>query len=308
MFPACVGGDGAQVVVAVGERGGVPVDRVGGVCVGVDRGPGAAACRPVLELGGVDAGAAVGRVGGDGERAGDEGAVCRSRQRAGRVRVVDDDILDGGVERVAGAVGHADEHADVAVGGLARPGDAVVRARRARADRGRGRAGGARAVEVRERVDARGGVGAGAGQLLAVPDRARERVQGRPARRRVVDRDRPRCRGGGVSGCVGGDGAQVVVAVGERGGVPVDRVGGVCVGVDRRPGAAARRPVLELGGVDAGAAVGRVGGDGDGAAAEEAPSAGAVSEPVGSVASKRNVRVEGVSALPTSSVAKTLTV
>ena len=37
-------------------------------------------------------------------------------------------------------------------------------------------------------------------------------------------------------------------------------------------------------------------------------SAGAVSEPVGSVASKRNVSVEGVSALPTSSVAKTLTV
>ena len=39
-----------------------------------------------------------------------------------------------------------------------------------------------------------------------------------------------------------------------------------------------------------------------------APSAGAVREPVGSVASKWNVRAEGVSALPTSSVAKTLTV
>ena len=182
-----VGGERAQVVVAVGERGGVPVDRVGGVCVGVDRRPGAVARRPALELGGVDAGAAVGRVGGDGEGAGDEGAVGRSRQRAGRVRVVDDDILDGGVERVAGAVGHADEHADVAVGGLARPGDAVVRARRARADRGRGRAGGARAVEVRERVDARGGVGAGAGQLPAVPDRARRACPGSP-------RSAPCCR------------------------------------------------------------------------------------------------------------------
>ena len=40
----------------------------------------------------------------------------------------------------------------------------------------------------------------------------------------------------------------------------------------------------------------------------KAPSAGAVSEPVGSVASKWNVRGEGVSALPTSSVAKTLMV
>ena len=40
----------------------------------------------------------------------------------------------------------------------------------------------------------------------------------------------------------------------------------------------------------------------------KAPSAGAVSEPVGAVASKLKARVAGVSALPTSSVAKTRTV
>ena len=114
--------------------------------------------------------------------------------------------------------------------------------------------------------------------------------------------------GEGVSGGVGGDDAEVVVAVGEGGGVPVGGVGGVRVGGDRRPGAAACGAPLELGGVDAGAGVGRVGRDGDRAAAQRRAVGGAVSEPVGSVASKGTSGLDGVSALPTSSVAKTLTV
>src|SRR5688572_32228986 len=41
-----------------------------------------------------------------------------------------------------------------------------------------------------------------------------------------------------VARLVGGDGAQVEVAVGERGGVPAHRVRGRCISVDGRPGAA----------------------------------------------------------------------
>ena len=116
--PGLVGRDHAEFVVAVGEGGGVPAGGVGGARVGSDRRPGATACGPALELGVVDARAGVGGVGGDGGRVDHEGAVGRGGQRAGRARVVDEDVLDRRVERVAGAVDHAHEDADVAVGGL----------------------------------------------------------------------------------------------------------------------------------------------------------------------------------------------
>ena len=135
------------------------------------------------------------------------------------------------------------EQRNDAVGGLARPRDAVVRARARGADRRGRRARGALAVEVGEGVDAGARVRSRAGQLLAVADRIRERVERRGARCRVVDSDRAGRRVEGISGLVGGDDAQVVVAVGQRGGVPVDGVRRVGIRVDGRqaPPPAGRR-------------------------------------------------------------------
>ena len=75
----------------------------------------------------------------------------------------------------------------------------------------------------------------------------------------VVDANRDRSRGGGVAGEVGGDDAEVVLAVGLQGGVPARGL--------VRPGAGARGGALELDGVDARAAhVGGVAREHDGAA------------------------------------------
>ena len=101
-------------------------------------------------------------------------------------------------------------------------------------------------------VDAGAAVGGVARQRDRVADAGR--VGGRrdrPGRVRVVDAHRDRRRGEGVAGVVGGDDAEVVLAVGLQGGVPARGL--------VRPGARADRRALELDGRDARATgIGRV--------------------------------------------------
>ena len=219
-----VGGDDAEVVLAVGLSRGVPAR-------GLVR-PGTRADRRALELDSRDSRSTrIGGVARQADRAADVGAVGRSGDRAGRVGVVDAHGDRRGGVGVAGVVGGEDAEVVLAVGlqgrvparGLVRPG--------AGADR--------RALEG-DGVDAgAAGVGGVAGQRDRVADVGRVGRSGdRAGRVGVVDADGDRRRGGGVAGEVGGDDAEVVLAVGLQGGVPA---GGLV-----RPGAGAGGGALEL--------------------------------------------------------------
>src|SRR6185503_20670529 len=99
-----VGGDDAEVVLAVGLQVRVPAR-------GLVR-PGACAGGRALELDGVDARTAgVGGVAREYDGAADVGRVGRVRDRAGRVRVVDEDGDRRRGDGVAGVVGG--DHAEV---------------------------------------------------------------------------------------------------------------------------------------------------------------------------------------------------
>ena len=167
---------------------------------------------------------------------------------------------------VAGQVGGDDAEVVLAVGlqsgvpagGLVRPGACA----------------GGGALEA-DRVDAGAAeVGGVAGEHDGAANvRCVGRAGDRAGRVGVVDEHCDRRRGGGVAGLVGGEDAEVVLAVGLQGGVPAG--GLVC------PGACAGGGALEGDGVDAGAAVSaellvkRI------VSRTLAASAGAVTEPVG---------------------------
>ena len=224
-----VGRDDPEVVLAVGLQVRVPAR-------GLAR-PGAGARGGALEGDGVDARAAEVRgAAREHNGAANVGCVGRVRDGAGRVRVVDEDGDRRRGEGVAGVVGGHDAEVVRPVGlcrrvparGLVRPGTCA----RGGALEGDG-------------VDARAaGIGRVAGQGDGVADVGGVGRSGdRAGRVRVVDADGDRRGGEGVAGVVGGDDAEVVLAVGLCRGVPARGL--------VRPGARADRRALELDGRDA---------------------------------------------------------
>ena len=179
----------AQVVVAVRDSAGYPVDRVRGARVGVDRRPRPGSDGRALEGDLGDARDRVGRARRDGDGSGQRGAAGGGGERAGRVAVVDLDRLLGRVQRVAGSVRRACENLVVAVRGLRVPGDRVRGAGGARADERRRAARRSGAAVVGDGRDAGGRVGGAPGENLPVPDRCRERVERGGGRVRGVDPD-----------------------------------------------------------------------------------------------------------------------